>query len=608
MRWVRHRATDNKRLFPYSELETYNDCDELLICLSERSLNIILNALKSVEEMRTRVWTTRQGDLYYLADDSQFSTFNQWMSNVYNELGSFVMCNEYLERIAVALEAQVQAIDEQSINLVDVAEALGVAPTETEADILEALDYLLTMPGIDLFPNFKIPKLGFIQSYLESRYKSAHLQLLRDMSISQRGMAVAQGGVDFASLYDTMGETADSMLVKAGYLGKAYWIWRWIDNDQIPGWLGWLSTISGLILGSIRDAGYKVANAIEAIDLTDIPAAIREQTNSATVNCVSCGGDTIVNVIEEQQPGPGYVVPEDSGPGDGIDPPNDPQGDIIWDDISGEDDWKCQAAKYIHLWMSSFFNSSAWNLSLTDNLVTVSEMLGLVLAGGNPFSVTYYVVTLIVGKVLVGLIETGEDFIAQIATVWDDNEEDIICALYTGSSIVGAADNVRGVLDEEGSLTTTQKAVVDVLLKMVNLGGILFWANDQVNAFVVAMDDTCDCETEGEWQFVDGIGSGDTEANPMVLSGVLSSGKYRLFLCRSGATENIQFVAISGGYDPGPSFPGADDAIHVSSEVCGESPSGDLYEDDDFPDDDIFDCGWIGINSDAAFTVQLLRV
>ncbi len=313
MRVVKHRDSENKRLFPYSELETYSDCDDLVVCMSERSLNIILNALKSTEEMRTRLWTDRDGELYTLASDAQFDEFRLWVGNVYNELGSWVMCNEYLERIAIALEAANQHADEQTLNLKDVFEAMGLETSETEADILEALAYLFDLPGIDILPDFKIPKLGFISSFMEGRYRSAHLQLLRDMSISQRGMAVAQGGIDFAALYDTMGETVDSLAVKAGYAGKAYWLWRWVDNDQIPGWAGWVTTISGLLLGSIRGGVYDLIDLLETWVFPDYTTAIEGIQLSCTstfhVPGCGCGGG-----VSSGAYGPGTQGPDDSPP------------------------------------------------------------------------------------------------------------------------------------------------------------------------------------------------------------------------------------------------------------------------------------------------------
>ena len=137
-RIVRHRPSENKRLFSYPDLATYSDCDNLVICLSERSLNIILNSMTHIEEMKTRLYSSRDGDLYTLADEAEFEDFRLWCSQVYNELGSWVMCNEYLERIAIALEEANQAADEQTLNLKDVFEAMGISPSESEADILEA--------------------------------------------------------------------------------------------------------------------------------------------------------------------------------------------------------------------------------------------------------------------------------------------------------------------------------------------------------------------------------------------------------------------------------------------------------------------------------------
>lgn len=497
-RVVQHKFSENKRLFDYYSLAEMDDCDELIVCLSERSLNIILNSMTKIEEFRTRLYVSREDDFYTLANDSQFEDYRIWVGNVYNELGSYIMCNEKLERIAVALETMVQAQDEQTIDLFDVLEALGLDPTEEEADILEALDYMLNLPGFDILPNFKIPKLGFISSYMEGRYRSAHLQLLRDIAISQRGQTVAQGGLDFASLFDTMGETADSLLVKAGYAGKAYWIWRWISNDQIPGWLGWLSTISGAVLGSIRDATYKVRDAIEAIDLTGIEDAIRESTDTTIVNCNNCTASELYSIINDDATQGAYaVVQNDSGWTDTGSPPV--SDDTTWEEPVFPDSHKCQAARYILGWLMGFYGHEDWALSTSDNTLTLAEKIKGILADIPPIGVALNALSVIIGRVLSYLSSGSTDVFVTLNEVLVDLEEQLVCAIYTASGPDEAREAFIAILNDDGRLSGFEQHFLNVFLTLNNVMALPFYSNPEVEPFIDSFGTECDCEEFSVW-------------------------------------------------------------------------------------------------------------
>ena len=487
MRTVRHKDDSGHVLYRYPYFESLSDCDERIVCLSERSFSIILNALEFADKMRTRVYNTQTDDYYQTVGDEEWSNFQYWVSTVRTELGSYLMCNEKLERIAVALETMVQSADEQTVNLADVFEALGISPSESEADILEALDYLLNFPGLPSAP--KLPLGQWISAYFESRYKSAHLQLLRDMSISQRGMAVAQGGVDFASLYDTMGETADSLLVSAGYAGKAYWLWRWIDNDELPGWLGWLSTISGLVLGSIRGAAYDIVEAIEDIG-ESISGSISEQTLTAIVNCNSC---TASEINEHLQPDgqPFYVtVDEDASWPNPASPPT--SGDTTWNTPPTETDYKCQAARYIVDWLQAFYGHSEWNLSTDDNLITLADKFAAVLASIPPIGAFLNGLSSIIGLTLAYLSGGSTDIFTTVNTKITDREEDLVCALYDAATASDAKDAFLAIMDEE-DINSLARSGLSVFLSMNNVMGILFYEPEAIAEEIAFKDDNCPC-------------------------------------------------------------------------------------------------------------------
>lgn len=264
MTTVRFRDSQNVVLFDYPKAEALSGDADRVVFLSQRDFYLLLNSIEFIGEFRNRVFTSHIRETYEICSDAEWATFQGWVEDLENNLGGWPVSNEYLERIAIALEEANNQAEHQVINLSDLAEVLGIDPSEDTEDLLEAFEYLSQLfPGL---PQLSLPTVAIPGFIGQMRTNGAYLQLLRDISISQRAIATAQGGVDFAGLYDTMGETADSLIVKAGWQGKAYWLWRWLSNDQIPGWTAWITTISGLLLGSIRGATYDVAEAIEEMD------------------------------------------------------------------------------------------------------------------------------------------------------------------------------------------------------------------------------------------------------------------------------------------------------------------------------------------------------
>lgn len=423
-RIVKHRPEEGKPLYDYNSVSSYSDCPDRIVCFSERDFNIILNALSTVEKAQTRVYVSRPGhNLYEIASSEQFGTFTTYITGIYERMGDYMACNEYLERIAIALETMQQAQDEQVVNLADVFEALGLEPSESEADILEALDYLLNFPGMPAIP--KLPLGQWLSSYFEGRYRSAHLQLLRDIAISERGQAVAQGGIDFAALYDTMGETADSLLVKAGYAGKAYWLWRWIDNDQIPGWAGWITTISGLLLGSIRNAAYDIAEALGLLELS--PTVNNSITNNVECsNCGSTGSCGCGGFVSGNQPISEVLdAPVTTEPDREYDPP--PTGNESWTEY---DTIKCA-------WLNKILDDY---ISTLQNIGSLFGFIGVLTAAVFAAMLTIAVPPVgiaVVFAAIAGLVAIDIGLLANfnaIATEIDNRREAILCDLMDATS------------------------------------------------------------------------------------------------------------------------------------------------------------------------------
>jgi hypothetical protein len=101
---VRHRKSDLIWLFDFLSLESLSGEQDYVIFLSERDVNIIYQGLKDVDRFQTRVFVDNEGEQYLTVDDTQFTTWQNWVSDLFNHIGEWRMTNEILERIAIAVE------------------------------------------------------------------------------------------------------------------------------------------------------------------------------------------------------------------------------------------------------------------------------------------------------------------------------------------------------------------------------------------------------------------------------------------------------------------------------------------------------------------------
>jgi len=102
---IRHRSPDSIWLFDFPSLETMDDCPELQVWLSERDIQIILQGLKDVHRFQSRVFVESEGQSYTTVDATQFEAFQGWVSDMFNNLGGYQMCNEIMQGILEALQA-----------------------------------------------------------------------------------------------------------------------------------------------------------------------------------------------------------------------------------------------------------------------------------------------------------------------------------------------------------------------------------------------------------------------------------------------------------------------------------------------------------------------
>lgn len=105
METVRHTKPDGIWLFDYNMLLAQDDCAELPVWISKRDLQIILQACVGIDKFRTRVFTDVQGQIYTIATPLQFETFQGWVSDMFNNLGGYVMCNDLINQQNLLLQS-----------------------------------------------------------------------------------------------------------------------------------------------------------------------------------------------------------------------------------------------------------------------------------------------------------------------------------------------------------------------------------------------------------------------------------------------------------------------------------------------------------------------
>jgi hypothetical protein len=535
-RVVKHRSEEGKPLYEFPAVASYSDCPDRLVCLSERDYNIILNALRPVEKMQTRVYLQQVGDdLYEVVSDEQFREFRSWINVIYERMGFFVECNEYLSRIADSLEAMVEAEDQRYLTYTDVLEVLNLTPTDDQQDLIEAFQYLGTL--LPTLPELRVPIDGIGPMISAWRFQGAILNLLEDIAISQRGQAVAQGGIDFGAIYDTLGNTPDKLLLKAGYVGWAVFLWNRIKPRDIPNWLGWLTSISGLLLGSIRAATYNVAEAIENLALGDIAQAIQDQTLSVSVNCQTCSAEELYEIMHDEETQGSYGIVENDSTWTGATTGSPPaSSDTTWTE-NGDPDYKCQAANYIVGWIAAFYGRSEWQPSENDSMFSLADKIRRILAEIPSIGASLNGMARIIARLLSYLSSGDTTIFVTVNEVVTDLKDDLVCALYQAAGPDEAREAFRQVILNDGRLDAIAFSLLDSFLTMNNVTGLLWYSNPEVAPNIAFYGDECPCgqcaELDNIWDVCTAVSvnPGDTLSSTTgSVCGISGTTTHRLFI------------------------------------------------------------------------------
>lgn len=513
-----------------------NDCDSLVLCVSERSLNIILNSLWKVEEMRTRLYTEHEGEEYTLASEAEFEQFRLWLSQVHNELGSWVMCNEYLERIAIALEG-IQTdhhfIAENTEELVTLESVLDGVETVLGIGhpVIAIIDIIRSItPSLDI----KVNVTTWVLALWE--YIGWKLPILTWM-----GGMLTVGTVQAAA---TVGNAVQLLMANfmagtqnlAGIVGWVTGLWGG-SNSLVS----WLATIFGWFTRD-EDGG-------EGGDDPDNDPNIRTEVNVANTlinnNAFSCTPEIHVDGCSGGcgcGSGSGVFVPNPGGAGDSPPTSIPPAGfPGTFPDQPTYDTYKCKAANVIVLNLAELLYQLGQfqNIDLSqyalwpDAQAWIADKIRQAGALGTPFTsqAANWLATKIMGFVwpwpsILGVeLEIFEDVRLELL----DEREESVCDLFNASHTGGARDALETRIDgyiDATSYTSEVKALAKEMYKAVLTNDLLnglFEKDSKINTYsdVSAID--CDLCGGGGYTIVVGEAQSTAGANPFTVQLIYST-------------------------------------------------------------------------------------
>lgn len=341
MRVVKHQLREAKTLYDFTLLQQSDDDKNRVVFLSERDMSIIWTAVYFADKVQPRVFYDGQNEFYNVVSDEDFQIFKDYVNSLRVTLGEWPVSNQYLERIAIALEA-IQAKQGEFLQWDDMIDDL-----ETALGIGNAFTEILKWIG-NLFPSLKVKvdatpiMLGFWEYY---SWKAPLLALLTAANASLAGLAAAELAEKPLSLIRTVTSVFDSILslnnrVYEFILGD----WNWYDDILKPIWESFISGGEGGTGGTDPDADPTNRIAVN-INQTNID----NDTFSPTINvsCTSCGGSAgSCGCGGSGTDGP-YAIDPPANPGQPA--PTDPPAD--WPDSDPETffTYKCQAANVLVL-------------------------------------------------------------------------------------------------------------------------------------------------------------------------------------------------------------------------------------------------------------------
>lgn len=570
---------------------------------------------------------------------------------------------DYSETGIGPILAKIHAIeDEKYFDLDDFLTDLTSNPFDTTKDLLEFLTFVK-----ELAPSgFRIDLGQLIRDFKTMRYRSAIHDQVMDIALSQRAQALAQGGLDYAGIYDIVSDTVNTALLPAGILGKVTWLWSQLKWKDIPGWATWVGQITALILGNIRGALYDINQTIEdkdilgELDLSGVVTALGDISGSIpdygdnldnmtdAINSI----DPVINVTCKQCGSSGGCgcaggsgIPDPGGNGATFQPdPADgqptggggPGGNGVppaFDGTQGEySGYKCKAANFI---FDSIFNglvylgglstlgaavgagvsAGTWLLSVMVASSSYSTVLGgaiiwTMVAG---WEIAIFVAAIAAITAVFGLVIL--EIFADLADELLQDKEDIICDLYDAQTVDEAQTVVSDALTTSitnfvisSPYNSIESLIRSTLSSVIGtflpntLFNKLFQDDPTVHDYTPSYTACCNCEHSIPYGTLVSDDGSDIQ-----ISATPWSGGYRAHITFFDQCEPATITGhslISGTLT---NHPGAIKNWRIFSfdEPSGVNNDGDVYNDDAPPSGYPYNyIRTIVALSDDAFTIQ----
>ena len=210
-----------------------------------------------------------------------------------------------------------------------------------------------------------------------------------------------------------------------------------------------------------------VVNAAQ-LEINDVSCDLLEGLNNIAAAVSACCGygasggtapaNCIQNLTNTDLLGPGTASTEEFGPG------NPPDGFQTWEEYTT---YKCKAAKFI--WnlerqhMVALRNFDLVALSATLVTPVIAGIAGVLPAAFTPAGFVVFVSSV----VAIGIVSIWSwVYMDQMIDWWDDNQEDIICALYSSGTSAAAVSALGNLLEDAIQAITvwgTLQPVADVI-------------------------------------------------------------------------------------------------------------------------------------------------
>lgn len=407
---------DTEVSFQYEDYtEAHND-ECRIIVTDVRGVNILRSCARYVEYLNTR-WYSNNGSL----NDDQRIVVRGWADKLWRDLMTCEELTQDVGRIAAALES----IDTKTPQLVTLQDILDDFGNSTLGSLVPYVEAFLVLA--DLLPNIdlQLPIHQLVPMFFDMYWKNRVATALESMAWSEKIENIIEGGETVAEGVEAIDDAI-------------------VDNT---------TDIISLFLGGLSSGSLAVIAFRNLLDLFTSPGADEDpdlRTITRVYNSVFVEGDalTVKNYIDAccsggsggQSPGEPPIDYTD----DGTTPPEG------FDDYPAYSAHKCNAA---YQFLSDVKADLGW-LKTADIAALTATGLGaaLLIPGVNVAGLLALLLLLVGLGVIISEIEAIEEWLV-------NEEQDVLCAIYTGTSPAESYTNLESLITSS-TLTTQQQTLL----------------------------------------------------------------------------------------------------------------------------------------------------